>query len=79
MDPKTDRVGLLADILAVFARRGVNLTRIESRPSRRGIGSYLFFIDLEISDGWQDAKEELKSMTTVRELGCYARMEVPGI
>ncbi|MDR9815463.1 MAG: prephenate dehydratase domain-containing protein [Candidatus Methanoculleus thermohydrogenotrophicum] len=79
VDPKTDRVGLLADILAVFARRGVNLTRIESRPSRRGIGSYLFFIDLEISDGWQDAKEELKSMTTVRELGCYARMEVPGI
>jgi len=78
VDPKADRVGLLADLLGVFARRGINLTRIESRPSRRGIGSYLFFIDLEISEGWREAKEELKRMTTVRELGCYARLEVPG-
>ena len=79
VDPGTDRVGLLADILGVFARRGVNLTRIESRPSRRGIGRYVFFIDLAISEGWQEAEEELKRMTSFRELGCYARMEVPGI
>ena len=79
VDPDTDRVGLLADILGVFARRGINLTRIESRPSRRGIGKYVFFIDLEVSEGLQEAREELKSMTSVRELGCYARMEVPGI
>ncbi|MFA7199419.1 MAG: ACT domain-containing protein, partial [Methanoculleus sp.] len=73
------RVGLLADLLGVFARRRVNLTRIESRPSRRGIGRYIFFIDIEVSEGWREAKEELKQMTTVRELGCYARMEVPGL
>ncbi len=79
VDPQIDRIGLLADILTVFARRGINLTRIESRPSRRGIGKYLFFIDMVISDGWREAKEELKTMTSVRELGCYARMEVPGI
>ena len=79
VDPQIDRVGLLADLLAVFARRRVNLTRIESRPSRRGIGRYLFFIDLEVSGGWREAKEELKAMTSVRELGCYARMEVPGV
>ncbi|BBL68304.1 prephenate dehydratase [Methanoculleus chikugoensis] len=79
VDPELDRVGLLADILAVFARRGINLTRIESRPSRRGMGKYLFFIDMEIAAGWREAKEELKSMTAVRELGCYARMEVPEI
>lgn len=79
VDPDTDRVGLLADILGVFSRRGINLTRIESRPSRRGIGRYVFFIDLEVSEGWREAREELKSMTTVRELGCYARMEVPGV
>ncbi len=79
VDPELDRVGLLADILAVFARRGINLTRIESRPSRRGMGRYLFFIDMETAEGWREAKEELKSMTTVRELGCYARMEVPGL
>ncbi|MDV2482381.1 ACT domain-containing protein [Methanoculleus sp. Wushi-C6] len=79
VDPQTDRVGLLADILGVFARRRVNLTRIESRPSRRGIGRYIFFIDINVSEGWHEAKEELKTMTTVKELGCYARMEVPGI
>jgi prephenate dehydratase len=79
VDPETDRVGLLADILGVFARRRVNLTRIESRPSRRGIGRYIFFIDIEVSEGWREAKEELKTMTTVRELGCYARMEVRGL
>ncbi len=79
VNPETDRVGLLADLLGVFARRRVNLTRIESRPSRRGIGKYLFFIDVEVSEGWREAKEELKRMTTVRELGCYTRMEVPGI
>jgi len=77
VDPELDRVGLLADILAVFARRGINLTRIESRPSRRGMGKYLFFIDMETAEGWREAKEELKTMTTVRELGCYARLEVP--
>ncbi len=79
VDPEIDRVGLLADLLGVFARRGINLTRIESRPSRRGIGRYIFFIDIEVSEGWREAKEELKRMTTVRELGCYARREVPGI
>ena len=79
VDPEIDRVGLLADILGVFARRGINLTRIESRPSRRGIGKYIFFIDLEISGGWQEAREELMRVTTIRELGCYARMGVPGI
>ncbi|NLA39318.1 MAG: ACT domain-containing protein [Methanomicrobiales archaeon] len=79
VDPEIDRVGLLADILGIFARRGINLTRIESRPSRRGIGRYVFFIDLEISEGWREAEEELKMMTVVRKLGCYARMEVPDV
>lgn len=75
VDPKADRVGLLADILGIFARKKINLTRIESRPSRRGIGSYLFFIDFEISGGWREAREELRRVTSVRELGCYARLE----
>lgn len=42
-----DRPGLLRDILSEFAGRGINLTRIESRPSREGLGRYLFLIDLE--------------------------------
>jgi prephenate dehydratase len=76
IDPEIDRVGLLADLLTVFARRRINLTRIESRPSRRGMGRYIFFVDFERSEGWQEAREELKRMTAVKELGCYGRLEV---
>jgi prephenate dehydratase len=39
--------GWLVACLDEFARRGINLTRIESRPLRRGLGEYMFFLDLE--------------------------------
>ena len=42
-----DHPGALMDILSQFAVRGVNLSRIESRPSGEGIGRYCFFIDCE--------------------------------
>ncbi len=77
IDPAVDRVGLLYDLLSVFARRRINLTRIESRPSRRGIGSYVFFLDFELVEDWKDAHEELSRMTSMKELGCYGRLEVP--
>ena len=42
-----DHPGALVDCLAEFSRRGINLTRIESRPMRQGLGRYMFFCDLE--------------------------------
>ena len=39
--------GWLVDCLSELARREVNLTRIESRPRRIGLGHYMFFVDLE--------------------------------
>jgi prephenate dehydratase len=39
--------GWLVACLGQFASRGVNLTRIESRPRRVGLGHYMFFLDLE--------------------------------
>jgi chorismate mutase/prephenate dehydratase len=39
--------GSLASLLEPFARHGLSMTRIESRPSRRGMWDYVFFIDLE--------------------------------
>ncbi len=42
--------GWLVACLSEFARRGVNLTRIESRPRKQGLGRYMFFIDLEGRD-----------------------------
>jgi prephenate dehydratase len=78
IDPREDRPGLLHDLLAVFARRGINLTRIESRPSKRGMGSYVFFLDFATSRGWEVAIRELHGFTHVKNLGCYRRLEVPG-
>jgi prephenate dehydratase len=45
-----DHPGALVEALTEFSDRDVNLTRIESRPLRRGLGRYMFFIDLEGAD-----------------------------
>ena len=42
-----DYSGALYDVLGEFAQRGINLTKIESRPSRRALGDYMFHIDCE--------------------------------
>ena len=42
--------GWLVACLSEFADRGVNLTRIESRPRKQGLGRYMFFCDLEGRD-----------------------------
>ena len=42
-----DKPGGLYELLALFAENDVNLTKIESRPSKEGLGHYIFFIDLE--------------------------------
>ena len=39
--------GALYEVLGEFAKRGVNMTRIESRPARTVLGAYIFFFDLE--------------------------------
>lgn len=42
-----EKPGSLCDILTEFASRQVNLTKIESRPARTGLGYYIFFLDAE--------------------------------
>jgi prephenate dehydratase len=42
--------GWLVACLSEFAGRGVNLTRIESRPRKQGLGRYMFFVDVEGRD-----------------------------
>ncbi|MBN2733238.1 MAG: prephenate dehydratase [Methanomicrobiaceae archaeon] len=74
--PKDNRPGLLYGILEIFARKKINLTRIESRPSKEGIGRYVFFIDFETDDGWQGAISELEAITGLKELGCYKKRSI---
>ena len=40
-----DRPGGLYHILGIFQKNSINLTKIESRPSKKGLGKYLFFVD----------------------------------
>jgi prephenate dehydratase len=67
--------GWLVRCLSEFAFRGVNLTRIESRPLKQGLGSYVFFVDCEGSTSAApvaDAIEGLRGQAeVVRVLGSY--------
>ena len=45
---QSNQPGALLEALTCFARRGLNMSRIESRPSKREMGEYLFFVDLEL-------------------------------
>lgn len=72
-----NRPGMLYAMLEHFARNGVSMTRIESRPSRRGVWDYVFYIDVE---GHRDdapvaaALAELdKEVFAVKVLGSYPR------
>ncbi len=42
-----NRPGAMHDLLGPFARHGVSMTRLESRPSRQGLWEYLFFVDVD--------------------------------
>jgi prephenate dehydratase len=70
-----DSPGSLVSALQEFAGRGVNLSRIESRPRKQGLGSYIFFADLEghVSDEPIAAALDAvrAAAETVRVLGCY--------
>ena len=69
--------GWLVDVLTEFAGRGVNLTRIESRPRRTGLGHYFFFVDLEGAAGSAPVNEALEAVRRhvgeLRVLGSYGR------
>jgi prephenate dehydratase len=71
IDPDENRSGLLYDLLTPFKQGGVNLTRIESRPSKRSMGRYVFFLDFQCEGRWKEAVEELRHLTPFRHLGCY--------
>lgn len=45
--PTVNKAGVLYNILGEFKREEINLTRIESRPSKRQLGEYIFYIDME--------------------------------
>ena len=72
-----DHAGALLEILTEFSVRGVNLTRLESRPTQKQLGDYYFSIDCEGHISEQRVGEALKGLhricAEVRYLGSYPR------
>lgn len=72
-----NRPGALFRLLEPIARHGLSMTRIESRPSRRGMWDYVFFIDIK---GHQEDESMAQALTELQEeaslfkvLGSYPR------
>jgi prephenate dehydratase len=72
-----DKPGALLEILEEFSNRGINLTKLESRPTKRVLGEYCFFIDLEghaADENVASAMAVLEPrLARLRNLGSYPR------
>jgi chorismate mutase/prephenate dehydratase len=74
-----DRVGALHDLLSVFKSAKINLTKIESRPTKKKAWEYVFFIDLQghaSEPHVRDALEKLKEhCILLKVLGSYPKAD----
>jgi prephenate dehydratase len=72
---QADRPGSLHEILSHFSARSLNLTKLESRPTKQGLGDYCFVIDLEghvADEVVGDCLKELRlSLAGLKFLGSY--------
>jgi prephenate dehydratase len=66
-----DKPGALYSVLKEFADKGINLTKIESRPSKRKLGEYLFFVDFE---GSQKDGKIMGALSTIKEKTAYLKI-----
>ena len=74
LDPGEDRPGLLADILSCFSENGINLSYIQSRPTKKELGKYFFFVDVETDTRSEEFKSTVKCLdnySDVKVLGSY--------
>ena len=80
--PGADSPGWLVRCLDEFARRSINLTKIESRPRRAALGHYMFFLDIEGATHQSTVAEALAGLRAAceqsRVLGSYpAGLQLP--
>ncbi len=72
-----DRVGALYDVLSSFKSCGINLTKIESRPSKKKPWEYYFFVDFEGHQNSPSVKRGLKRLEKgcvfIKVLGSYPK------
>ncbi len=72
-----DKSGALHDLLSTFSKRGINMNKIESRPSRTKAWEYLFYIDIDGHIDEDNVKATLKDLESVTKfvkiLGSYPK------
>ena len=73
--------GALLDALACLAEQGLNMSRIESRPSKRELGEYVFFVDVELPAQQPEALSTLVAALTplcehLAHFGAYPSSEL---
>ena len=77
-----DRPGQLHRVMQEFARRDINLSKVESRPTGMGLGLYYFLVDLEghrLDQPIKEALERVGEMTSLMKvLGSYPRYTIAG-
>jgi prephenate dehydratase len=66
-----DRPGTLVSVLHEFSDRGINMTKIESRPSREELGVYIFLVDIE---GHRDEPMVAQALAAVKEQAAFFRV-----
>jgi prephenate dehydratase len=66
-----DRPGTLVSVLHEFSDRGINMTKIESRPSGEELGVYIFLVDIE---GHRDEPMVAQALAAVKEQAAYFRI-----
>ena len=75
-----DSPGVLVDVLQVFAQRGINLSKVESRPTKESLGRYIFLIDLDghredsqVSEALEIVRGKTSMLKVFGSYPCYSR------
>lgn len=76
LNPREDRPGLLHSMLGCFAENAINLSHIQSRPTKEKLGKYFFYIEAEedsSSESFRKAINCLESFCEFEVLGSYEK------
>tara|TARA_B100001029_G_scaffold165212_1_gene156699 strand:- start:86 stop:637 length:552 start_codon:yes stop_codon:yes gene_type:complete len=78
---KSNSPGALLKALNCIANLGLNMSRIESRPSKRELGEYVFFIDLDLDNSnkkdFEEAANKLSGLCSqIINFGCYLESDI---
>ena len=76
LEPGEDRPGILHAMLSCFSGQEINLSHIQSRPTKEGLGNYYFYVEAESAGERMDlAKKCLETYGEVEDLGSYRQVK----